>query len=177
MMRRIDLLPSIYAQRRRERRNLILVGLAGAGLVVLLLMWYFALGLQVAAAQRDLDDRRARNLVLTQQIAELQQFATLESEVQTKQKSLQTVMAGDLDWPAIMTGIAMVIPDGVWLESLATSAGATEGASTVPTEGNVIDIDPRQQFGRILFEGKAFSLRAVANWLIRIETVDEFLAV
>ncbi len=177
MMRRIDLLPSIYEQRRQERRNLVIVGLIGVALVALLLIWYFALGLQVAAAQRDLDDRRAQNVVLTQQIAELQQFATLESEVQTKQKALQTVMAGDLDWPAIMTEIAMVIPDDVWLDSLTTSAGQTAGAATVPTETNPIDIDPRQPFGRIQFEGEALSMRAVANWLIRLGTIDEFLAV
>ena len=40
-----------------------------------------------------------------------------------------------------------------------------------------IDIDARQPFGRIIFAGKSLSMRAVANWLIRLETVDEFLAV
>ena len=87
-------------------------------------------------------------------------------------------MAGDLDWPALMTEIAMVIPDDVWLTGLEdASAGSTGGATTVPTETNPIDIDTRTPFGRISFSGNALSMRAVANWLIRQETVEDFLAV
>ena len=176
-MRRIDLLPAIYEQQRRERRNLLMVVLAGIVALLLLVGWYVALGFQVSNAEDELAERTAQNLVLQQQITELQQFADLETEVQNKRLALQTVMAGDLDWPVLLTEIAMVIPDDVWLTSLASSAGATEGAEAVPTEANPIDIDSRQQFGRIIFAGKSLSMRAVANWLIRLESVDEFLAV
>ena len=177
MMRRVDLLPAIYEQRRRERRHLVFALLAGLVVLLLLFAWYLALGFQVKEAQDDLAERQSRNIALSQQIAELQQFQELETEVQTKRTALQTVMAGDLDWPAIMTELAMIIPDDVWLTSLTTSAGATTGAAVVPSETNPIDIDPRETFGRILFDGSARSMRDVATWLIRLETVDEFLAV
>lgn len=176
-MRRVDLLPSIYEERRRERRTFYLILLVGAAVLVLLILWYLALGLQVNNARDELAVKQAENTRLVQEIQELQRFAELESQVQNKKTALQTVMVGDLDWPALMTEIAMVIPDDVWLRSLATSAGQTEGASQVPTETNPIDIDPREPFGRILFEGRALSMRSVANWLIRTSTVDEFLAV
>ena len=176
-MRRIDLLPAIYEQRRRERRNLLLVVVAGIVALLLSVGWYLLLGFQVNSAQEDLQAQQAQNLVLQQQITELQQFADLETELLNKRNALQTVMTGDLDWPALLTEIAMVIPDDVWLVSLQSSAGATEGAAAVPTETNPIDIDQRQPFGRILFNGKSLSMREVANWLIRLETVDEFLAV
>lgn len=177
MMRRIDLLPAVYEQRRRERRNLFMVVVAAIVVFLLLVGWFVLLGFQVNDAESDLAERQARNLLLQQQISELQQFADLESEVLNKRSALQTVMAGDLDWPVLLTEVAMVIPDDVWLVSMTSSAGSTEGATSVPTETNPIDIDQRPQFGRILFSGKALSMRAVANWLIRLETVDEFLAV
>jgi Tfp pilus assembly protein PilN len=177
MMRRVDLLPAIHEQRRLERRNFVVVVVAGLMVLLLLIGWWVVLGFKINSAENVLADRQAQNLQLQQQIAELSEFADLESEVQAKKSSLQTVMAGDLDWPALMTEIAMVIPDDVWLGSLTASAGTTTGATTAPTETNAIDIDPRQAFGRILFEGHALSMRAVANWLIRQETVDEFLAV
>ena len=177
-MRRIDLLPEIYERQRLERRNLFLVIIAGIVAFLLLIGWFVVLGIQVNRSEDTLSQRVAQNLVLQQQISELQQFADLETEVLNKRSALQTVMAGDLDWPVLLTEIAMVIPDDVWLTSLTSSAGATEGATSVPTETNPIDIDARPQFGRILFSGKALgSMRAVANWLIRLETVDEFLAV
>jgi Tfp pilus assembly protein PilN len=176
MMRRIDLLPPIYEQRRRERRNLFLVVVAALVVLLLMLVWWFLLGLQVQQAKEDLAERQARNLRLTQEIERLQQFATLESEVQGKRTALQTVFAGDLDWPALFTELAMVIPDDVWLDSLTASAGQTEGAAQVPTETNPIDIEAAEPFGRIQFEGQALSMRAVATWLLRLDTVDEFLA-
>src|SRR5687767_2300940 len=178
MMRRIDLLPEIYERQRLERRNLFLVIVACIVVLLLLIGWFVVLGIQVNRAEDTLSQRVAQNLVLQQQITELQQFADLETEVLNKRTALQTVMAGDLDWPVLLTEIAMVIPDDVWLLSITSSAGATEGATSVPTETNPIDIDSRTQFGRILFAGKALgSMRSVANWLIRLETVDEFLAV
>jgi len=177
MMRRVDLLPAIHEQRRRERRNFVIVVLSGLLVLLILIGWWVVLGFKINSAENVLAERQAQNLQLQTQIAELAQFADLESEVQNKKSSLQTVMAGDLDWPALMTEIAMVIPDDVWLRSLTASAGTTAGAAPVPTESNPIDIDPREPFGRILFEGNALSMRAVANWLIRQETVDEFLAV
>ena len=177
MMRRIDLLPAVYEERRRERRNLFLVVVGGVVAFLLLVGWFLLLGMRVNDAESDLAEHQAQNLVLQQQITELQQFADLETEVLNKRTSLQTVMAGDLNWPVLLTEVAMVIPDDVWLVSMTSSAGSTEGATAVPTETNAIDIDQRPQFGRILFNGKALSMRAVANWLIRLETVDEFLAV
>jgi Tfp pilus assembly protein PilN len=134
------------------------------------------LGLQIQDAQDDLAEAQAKNLQLSQDIQRLEQFADLESEVQSKRTALQTVFAGDLDWPALLTELAMVIPDDVWLVSLSTSAGQTEGAASVPTENNPIDIEAAEPFGRMQFEGNAISMRAVATWLLRLDTVDEFLA-
>jgi Tfp pilus assembly protein PilN len=176
MMRRIDLLPAIYAQRRRERRNLFLVIVAGLVVLLLMFVWWFLLGVQVQDAQEDLAAAQAKNVQLSQDIQRLEQFADLESEVQSKRTALQTVFAGDLDWPALFTELAMVIPDDVWLRTLSTSAGATEGAQPVPTEANPIDIEAAEPFGRMQFEGSAVSMRAVATWLLRLDTVDEFLA-
>ena len=176
MMRRIDLLPAIYEQRRRERRNLFLIVVAGLVVLLLMFVWWFFLGFQIQDAQEKLASAAAKNVQLSQDIQRLQQFADLESEVQTKRTALQTVFAGDLDWPALFTELAMVIPDDVWLVSLTTSAGQTEGSAPVPTEANPIDIEAAEPFGRVQFEGRAVSMRAVATWLLRLDTVDEFLA-
>ncbi len=175
-MRRIDLLPAVYERKRLERRNLFVVIIAGLLVLLLLIGWWVLLGFQVSDANSELAEKQAQNLQLQEEINELTQFAELEAEVQSKRTALQTVMAGDLDWPALLTELAMVIPDDVWLLNLTASAGLTEGAAPVPTEGNPIDIDPREPFGRILFTGKSLSMRAVATWLLRLDTVDEFLA-
>jgi Tfp pilus assembly protein PilN len=176
-MRRIDLLPSVYAQRRQERRNIALVIVVGMLVFLLFVGWWVFLGFRINAAESDLADVQARNAVLQADIAELQEFVELQNEVDSKRASLQTVFAGDIDWPAVMTEIAMVIPGEVWLVNLNASAGTTEGASTVATETNPIRIASEEPVGRIQVQGQSLTMPGVAKWMIRIESVEEFFAV
>lgn len=177
MMRRIDLLPAAYVARRTARRNVAFIFVVGALIVLLLIGWFLLLMSQISDARDELANARARNQVLQAQIDELQRFAELEAEVQAKRTALQTVFAGDIDWPAIMTEIAMVIPGDVWLESFDTSAGATAGASTVGTETNPIRLSNKTPSGRISFNGRSVCMPGVPKWLIRLGTVKDFSAI
>jgi Tfp pilus assembly protein PilN len=177
MMRRIDLLPESYAARQEERRSIAMVVIATLLVVLLLIVWWVYLGTKVSGARNDLAAAQQVNAGLQQDINRLQNFADLQLEVQTKTAALQAVMSGDIDWPAIMTEIAMVIPGEVWLTNLNTSAGATEGAEPVPTETNPIRVSQGTPFGRIHFAGCSLTMPGVAKWLIRLGTVKEFTAV
>jgi Tfp pilus assembly protein PilN len=177
MMRRIDLLPESYAVRQQERRSIALVVVATLLVLLLLIVWFLYLGTKVNGARNDLAAAEQENAQLQQNINRLQNFAELELEVQTKTQALRTVMTGDVDWPAIMTEIAMVIPGEVWLTNLTTSAGLTEGAEPVPTETNPIRVSQGTPFGRIHFAGCSLTMPGVAKWLIRLNTVKEFTGV
>lgn len=174
-MRRIDLLPAAYVQRRRERRNVSYVLIAGALVVFLLIGWYFLLRSDIADARDELAGINAQNAALQAEIDELARFAALDAEVKAKRTALQTVFAGDIDWPAIMTEVAMVVPGEVWLDTLTASAGATEGAAPVPSEANPIRLTRQLAVGRVSFTGNSAScMPGVAKWLIRLAAVDEF---
>ena len=77
MMRRIDLLPAVYAQRRRDRRNVFLALIAGLLIFALLVVWYFLLGFQINDAEDDLAAIQDDNAALQAEIGDLQQFAQL----------------------------------------------------------------------------------------------------
>lgn len=177
MMRQVDLLPDRYVQRRRERRNIAFIAMAGLLVLLLLIGYWVLLGSKVADEKNTLAQTQTNNASLQEQIDKLQVFADLEAEVQAKRAALLTVMTGDLSWPAIMTEIAMIIPGEVWLTHLTASAGATEGAAPVPTETNVIRISDKVPTGRIQFTGTSLSMPGVAKWLIRLGTVKKFDAI
>ncbi len=176
MMRRIDLLPPAYAQRKRERNALLLVAVGASVVILLLVGWWFWLGLQINDAETELARIEQTNAELSAEIQELQRFVLLQNEVQQKQSALQTVMAGDVDWPGILAEIAMVIPSEVWLTNLQASAGQTEGAAPVATETAEIPISDLEPFGRIQFQGSSLSMPGVAKWMLRLEEVDSFFA-
>ena len=176
MMRRIDLLPPAYLQRKRERNTLLLVAVAAIVAILLLLGWWFWLGLQINDAETELARVQQVNRELDEQIQELQRFVLLQNEVDAKRAALQTVMAGDVDWPGVLAEIAMVIPSEVWLTNLTGSAGLTEGATEVPTEQSPIPISDLEPFGRIQFQGESLSMPGVAKWMLRLEGVESFFA-
>ncbi|MDQ4125483.1 MAG: PilN domain-containing protein, partial [Actinomycetota bacterium] len=103
--------------------------------------------------------------------------ADLQAEVTAKRQALVTVMTGDVDWPAVMTEVAMVIPGEVWLTGMSASAGATEGAAPVGTETAPVRVSDQTPFGRISFQGKSLSVPGVAKWLVSLRTVREFAAI
>jgi Tfp pilus assembly protein PilN len=177
MMRRIDLMPASYAERRKQRRAVGLVAVAGLVLLVALLAWWVVLGTQISGERERLAEVQARNTELQASIDELARFAELEREVQQRQIALQTAMAGDVDWPALLTEVAMVVPGEVWLTNLQASAGVTEGATPVGTETATVDLAQEQPFGRIQFDGTSLSMPGVGKWMIRLGGVEDFQAV
>ncbi|MGH2754381.1 MAG: hypothetical protein ACRDLB_08085, partial [Actinomycetota bacterium] len=72
MMRRIDLLPSKYAEKRRERRNVALALVAGVVVLLLLVAYWFVLGGKLSSERDRLSEVQAQNEALQARISELQ---------------------------------------------------------------------------------------------------------
>lgn len=177
MMRRIELLPESYLRSQRERRSILMMLLAGLLIVLLLVVWFVKLGFDVNNAKENLAAIESENQELRNQIAELQPFAELQAEVDAKRNALVAVMAGDIDWPVLLTEVAMAVPGEVWLTNLLASAGTTEGATPVGTETAPVRVSSKTPTGRITFEGTSLSMPGVAKWLIRQEISKRFEAV
>jgi len=177
MMRRVDLVPASYRQRRRERQTLAGIVVVGVVLAVLLFGWWFLLGQQIDDRESELASVRARNAALEEDISELQRFADLEAEVNAKVTALQTVMAGDVNWPKVLTEVAVVLPGEIWLTELTGSAGATEGSTPVGTETAPVRVSNDAPVGRVAFKGRSLTMPGVAKWLIRQMSVEDFQAV
>jgi Tfp pilus assembly protein PilN len=177
MMYRFDLLPASYAKKAAERRKVGIVAIVGLGLALSMLVWWFLLGSKINAAKADLATAQARNTQLQTEIAELRKFDELALEVQDKAGNLLLVFEGDVAWPSMLNEVAMVTPGEVWLETLTTSAGATEGSSPVGTETAEIRVADDDPFGRIQFTGKSTTMTGVGKWMMRLSSVKEFQAV
>jgi Tfp pilus assembly protein PilN len=168
MMRRIDLLPQRFVARRRERRNVAVILAVGVLLLLLLIGWWVLVQMNIGSEKERLETAQARNAQLNAQIAELQEFALLDAEVQAKRQALESVMAGDIRWPAILSEIAMVIPGEVSLQTVSASSASAVGGAPVGTETAAIRISNQDPVGRIQFSGESLTMPGVARWLIRL---------
>ena len=176
-MKRVDLLPASYVERRHQQRRTGLIILAVLVAVVLVFGYWFYLGTQISDAETRLADKQAENARIQADIDRLQRFADLDQSIKTKEQALTTVMAGDIDWPAVLTEIALVIPGEVWLTDLTGSALVVEGATPAGTETAPIRPTTNQPFGRISFQGKSITMPGVAKWMIRLASVKKFATV
>ena len=170
-MRRIDLLPSTYAEKRRDRRNIGLVMLAGLAVLALLMFYWVLLGQRVDNANQDLADVEARNQSLQAQITRLQQFQDLETEVAQKEQALAAVTARDVDWATLLTELALVTPTDVWFTTMNGSRAGSEGEAPATTELAEVRISKNAPAGRVTFSGQAMDMPAVAKLLVRLEEV------
>ena len=176
MIQRVDLLPESYQRRRRQRQAFAAIVGVGILIVVILLAWWVLLSGQINDQKDQLAAAQAQNAQLQASIDKLQRFADLQSEAQSKKTALATAMQNDVDWPAIMTELAMVVPGEVWLDQMTASAGQTEGSTQVGTETNGIRVSKNDVFGRISFTGNSLAMPGVAKWLIELQGVKEFQA-
>ena len=166
---RINLLPPEVLERQRTRRRTVIA--FGAGLLVLVLLagFYVVQVFTLQGIEEEIEVQQAVNAQLEAQIAELQDIAALEDEIERTRLVLSGLLADRVLWSGILRDISLVIPGEVWLNGLTAQLGlegAEETGAPVTTTGVV---------GQISFSGFAFDHRDVALWLSRLEDVRGFI--
>ena len=166
---RINLLPPEVLERQRTRRRTVMV--FGTGLLVLVVLagFYLVQVLTLAGVEEDIEIQQAANAELEAQIAELQDIAALEDEIERTRLVLAGLLQNRVLWSGVLRDISLVIPGEVWLNGITAQLGVIAGqdpAAPVTATGMV---------GQISFTGFAFDHRDVALWLSRLEDVRGFI--
>jgi Tfp pilus assembly protein PilN len=97
----------------------------------------------------------------------LAQFQDLKQTVASRQALVAEVESGEVQWSGILRDVSMVIPDNMYLTSLAgsvNSSSAAAGAAPAVVSGVGL-------IGNIQFQGIAGDYPTVAKWLTRVEEV------
>lgn len=133
---RVNLLPPEVAQRARQRR---IAGLVAGLLVVYLLLlgglYAVKLG-QVGEARRTRDAAQSEVSRLTDQLATLQEYRTLQADRLARNDLLATAMADEVGVARLLNELALVVPPTSSLRTLALNLTPTAEAvvaAPVPT--------------------------------------------
>ena len=167
-MSHVNLLPPEFRQQQATQRTTSLI-IAGALAALVLLGLFYLLQVQrLSSAQSDLAEQQATNNQLQAEIAQLQPYADLESELEQKQQLLDTVYQNEVSWSAALLDVSRVIPDASYLTSL---AGQIQTAATAAAPG-AAPTEPTGLVGDMTFSGFARETSTIANWLTRLAGVD-----
>ena len=172
-MSQVNLLPPELRQRQAQRRTTTMIALAGAGLMALLLLFYFIQLGRLSSAQGDLEAQQAQNAQVQQQIDELQPYADLEQELADKQALVAQLYLNEVSFSSALLDVSRVIPDQSVLSNLTaalTAPGTTAGGVVAPT--GATGVVPGSLIGSMTFSGTALETRTISEWLTRLEQIE-----
>ncbi len=147
---RIDLLPRQLVEQRVVRRQRTGIGAGFLVLLALLGIWYVLEAQRLHDAQAEADREQATAASLRTQRAQLQPLADLEAQIAAAEQLRASVYRHEIRFSGVMRDISAIVPDDVWLTSMAVaftdganpSLTATATTTTTPNGGAATGTTP-----------------------------------
>lgn len=159
-MPQINLLPPELQARRRGRRVLSIVTIAGVVVLAFLGVVLFIQRTTISSEEDELERLQGQAAQLRTQVAELREFGQLKDEIDRKRNVLATALTNDVAWSKFLNDLSLIIPDDSWLTNLSLTASVGEAPSGV------------QSFGNVSFQGFVFDFPGLAGWLTRTAQIE-----
>ena len=128
-MSSVNLLPPDLRQRQATKRLTTLVSLVGVLALVVIGFLYFLQSMNLSRANRDLEAQQAVNAGKQAEIADLQKFAELRSQVQGKRDLVDTVVANEVSWSDVLLHLARALPGPAYLTGVTGQVTAPTGTA------------------------------------------------
>jgi Tfp pilus assembly protein PilN len=160
----VNLLPPELKQRQATRRTTSIAIVAGAAALALVVLFSFTKSAELSHTQDELQAQQAVNQRVQAQIAELQKYGQLGSELQAKQQLVTSVYANEVSWSGILLDLSRVVPADAYLTQFSGQvAPPTTTGTTTPSTPLV---------GSLTFTGSVKGADTLAAWLTRLEQVN-----
>jgi Tfp pilus assembly protein PilN len=159
---RANLLPDEIISGRQTVvvRKQVVLGLGV--LVALLVAWYAASWWQTSQSNSALAGAQRQGAAYQNQQNQFGPLVRAQSDVQTIQSQLQTLMTGDLNWKRLLTTLRHAAPAGVVLDTVSASTTTAAGSATVDATGTTAAA------GQVSLSGSAPDKRTVAAYSDRL---------
>jgi Tfp pilus assembly protein PilN len=166
----VNLLPPELLARQKQRRLTGFIVAGAAGVMILILIFWFFQGQKLNDVNDKIAAQNATNAQLQQQVTELQEFQQLQQDATQKQALLTQAFRGEVSLSGILMDVSRVIPPDAYLTSLSIQLTATGEAAT---GGTAAPAEPTAAsfVGQITTGGQAAGTESLASWLTRLESV------
>lgn len=165
-MRAVNLLPRDEKRQRKQPGAVTLTAVLGGVLVTAVLAGVFlTTSSKVSERQSNVDTLRAELAAIPPAPAAPADTSALENEKSARVTLLGKALASRIAWDRILREISLVLPEDIWLESLAANA---PDPNFVPTPGKT-----EAPKGVFTITGYSYSHDGVARLLARLAVVPQ----
>jgi len=159
----VNLLPPEVRQKIKLRRLTIGIGLAGAGVIAVLILFWVAQGVTLQRIERETTAQRATNAELQTQVDDLQVYQQLQDQLTSRKTLVASALQNEVSWSGILRDVQLIIPDRIGLSSFT-------GSISDPVSGGAeADIGI---IGALEFSGQSEGTLRLARWIARQTEVN-----
>jgi Tfp pilus assembly protein PilN len=172
-MKAVNLLPRDETKKTRSQTPLpVLVGAVTAVVVTGVLGAGFVVETRHVSQRRaDLEAARSELAAIPGPKQPEPAEVTLVGEEGPRTQALQQALGGRVAWDRLLREISLVLPNDVWLSSLALQAPATSSSSAPPVPGATAA--PAPSANSFSIDGNAYSHEGVARLLTRLALIPD----
>jgi Tfp pilus assembly protein PilN len=165
-MRSVNLLPRDDSKRQRSQPGAVaLTGVLGSVVVIALLAGLFLMtSSTVGERQSEVDALRAELAAIPPPAPAPAGQSTLEAETSQRVELLGQALGSRIAWDRVLREISLVLPDDIWLESLAASAPDVNATPAPGADGGS---------GAFTIIGYSYSHDGVARLLARLAVLPQ----
>ena len=166
-MQAVNLLPRDDPNRRTKTNVPVVVGVAGAVLTTALLgMMFMSASGAVHDRQQQLDTLRAELAVVPPPVQQSSAQAGLVDEQKARVAAVAIAMSGRVAWDRVLREVTLVLPEDVWLLSLAGVSPVSSGGAAATTSTSGVPTG-------FTLDGYTYSQDGVARVLSRLMVVPD----
>ncbi|MEX0992079.1 MAG: hypothetical protein WD004_07390 [Actinomycetota bacterium] len=162
-MSQVNLLPPEVRQKIKLRRLTIGIGLAGSGVIALLILFWVAQGVTLQRVERETTAQEATNAELTTQVNDLQVYQDLEDQLTSRDTLVASALENEVSWSSVLRDVQLIIPDRIGLSSFTGSINEAGNAGEEEEVGII---------GEMEFGGQSEGTLRLARWIARQTEVN-----
>ncbi len=144
----VNLLPPSYFE-AKKRQQMILLGIAGGGLALALIVAFNVMKfIQANSLAKQIQAVEAEQKKYETVLVELERIRSQQAQVEEREKLVKDLIKFQIQWPQVLVNFAKAIPATVWISSMKSTDGGKRSFT---------------------LEGRAISKQAVVDFLRNIQ--------
>lgn len=173
-----NLLPEEVVAARRARTTRKRMGIGLGALAALLVVWFGFAKFQTAGARGDLEKAQAQSVTLQNTVRSYAPLVTAQSQSAAIQKSLQRLMAGDIQWVDLLATLQRTARGGITVTTVSgTVDDLTDPTAPAAVNGySVLNQSGEKQVGTLTVTGSAPDKNSVAAYIDALASVKGLTA-